>query len=324
MYKPAYTNTYCLIIGINSYTHVSPLEYARNDAEAVADTLCAAMSFPKENVEMLLDESATREAILSTFLRFSQTDISEDDRILVFFAGHGFTCTGRRGEVGYLVPVDGNPDKLETLLRWDDLTRNADLIRAKHLLFIMDACYGGLVLTRAPGPGSMRFLKDMLQRYARQVITAGKADEVVADAGGPLPGHSIFTGHFIRALEGAAATTDGIITANGVMAYVYERVSKDINSRQTPHFGFLDGDGDFIFHAPILAALTGAEETGKDVLIEIPQISLVASGSSETISTIALMKEYIADPRFRIKLERNDYYRASPSVVWDGRLAFSN
>ena len=75
------------------------------------------------------------------------------------------------------------------------------------MFFLMDACYGGLALSRRPfPPGSMRFLKNMLQRHSRQILTAGKADEVVADAGGPRAGHSIFTGHVLDVLEGGAAT----------------------------------------------------------------------------------------------------------------------
>lgn len=213
------------------------------------------------------------------------------------------THTGRRGEVGYLVPVDGKPDDLSTLVRWDDLTRNSDLILAKHILFIMDACYGGLALTRAPGPGSMRFLKDMLQRYARQVLTAGKADEVVSDSGGPIPNHSVFTGYFLQALEGAAATDDGILCANAVMAYIYEHVSKDQNSYQTPHFGFFDGDGDFIFSSPMLKSLGDEPEIDKDVLIQVPANLSVPSEPPEIIGPIEAVREYIPDPCYRIKLD---------------------
>ncbi len=102
-----------------------------------------------------------------------------------------------RGEIGFLVPYDGKIEDLSTLIRWDDFTRNAELIHAKHIFFIMDACYGGLAITRFLPAGSVRYLKDMLNRYTRQVLTAGKADEQVADGGGPIPGHSIFTGHFL-------------------------------------------------------------------------------------------------------------------------------
>src|SRR5438270_615909 len=101
---------------------------------------------------------------MSAFLRFTTEAASEDDRVFVFFAGHGCTRTGRRGEVGYLVPVDGIPDDVSSLVRWDDLTRNADWVPAKHASFVMDACYGGLAVTRAMAPGASRFLKDMLRR----------------------------------------------------------------------------------------------------------------------------------------------------------------
>lgn len=301
MYVPEYTGSWALIVGINSYRHVSPLGYARNDAEVVAKTIRERFRFPEENVFLLLDEAATRQAILESFLEFSGSRVSENDRIFVFFAGHGYTQRGRRGEVGYLVPVDGNPDNLASLIRWDDLTRNSDLIAAKHILFIMDACYGGLAVARSPGPGSMRFLKDMLQRYARQVITAGKADEVVADSGGPIPNHSVFTGHLLQALGGAAASPDGILSANTIMAYVYERVAKDPHSNQTPHFGFIDGDGDFIFDAPVLAELETEPEIDSDILIEVPPS--VSFPPQAALDPINLLKECIPDPRCRIKLD---------------------
>lgn len=135
--------------------------------------------------------------------------------MLFFFAGHGLTRTGHRGEVGFLVPADGAADELQSLVRWDDLTRIAELIPAKHALFVMDACYGGLAVTRSSG-GSQRFLKDMLSRFTRQVLTAGKADQTVADAGGPRAGHSVFTGHFLNALEGEAAN-EGQSNSPGVI-----------------------------------------------------------------------------------------------------------
>lgn len=318
MYMPKYYASRALIIGINEYQKVSPLGYARQDAEAVAEMLVSNCGFSQSEITLLLDEKATKENILSAFLDFTKDHIDVNDRILVFFAGHGHTLRGKRGEIGYLVPVDGSSDNPVDLIRWDEFTRNADLIPAKHMLFVMDACYGGLAITRTLGAGSMRFLKDMLQRYGRQVLTAGKADEVVSDAGGPIPGHSVFTGHFLQALDGAAATQDGILTANSIMGYVYERVAKDIQSRQTPHYGFIDGDGDFIFSAPILEALESVPETEADILVEQSLGVNEMPGTSGAISLPDLVKEYLSEPRFRIKLDdlvtteiRNILYKTS-------------
>lgn len=300
IFKPEYRNSWALIVGINDYTHVSPLGYACNDAEAVSRVLMKQFDFPQKNIKLLLNSEATKETILKEFLDFSNVT-ENDDRIFVFFAGHGNTIVGYRGDVGYLVPVDGKTDELSTLIRWDSLTIDADLISAKHILFIMDACYGGLAITRSLPPGSNRFLKDMLQRYSRQVLTAGKADETVSDAGGPRPGHSVFTGHLIEALEGAAATSDGILTANGIMSYVYQKVAKDIHSQQTPHYGFLGGDGDFIFQAPQLKNLTKDLEADKDILVEVPHVMIEAISQDENIAKVT--KEYLSEQRSRIKLE---------------------
>ena len=303
-YTPHYSNSRALIIGINKYSTVSPLEYAVKDATAVGEILKSRFGFPEDSIRILINKDATRSKIMDSYMAFTNSDIENDDRILFFFAGHGHTQTGKRGEVGFLVPYDGDVNNLSSLIRWDDLTRNAELIFAKHILYVMDACYGGLAINRALPPGSMRFLKDMLQRYSRQVLTAGKANEVVSDSGGPIPDHSVFTGHFIQGLEGKAATKDGIITANGVMSYVYEKVAKDPHSQQTPHYGYLDGDGDFIFNAstPILSKLTDEDAINKDILISVPS-SLSESSSVEKINLIETTKEYLSDRKYKIKLD---------------------
>jgi len=247
-YEPRYHESWALVIGINAYRHTSPLEIARADAEAIRDILIRNFKFPKKNVCTLLDGKATRARIMEKFLSYEA--LGPDDRLLVFFAGHGHTVKGARGSIGYLVPVDGKEKNKSSLIRWDDLTRNADIIPAKHVLFIMDACYSGLAIQRSATPGERRFVTDMMQRSSRQVIAAGKADELVADGGGPTGNNSIFTGYLIQGLAGDAADEEGVITASNLMSYAYRKVATDSRSNQTPHFGHIDGDGDFILRTP--------------------------------------------------------------------------
>jgi hypothetical protein len=299
LYRPTYNQRKALIIGINKYQKASPLCHATNDADAMAEILKTKFNFPIENIILLKDDVATKDNIIQRFNDFTQSNTDPDDKLLIFFAGHGHTITGNRGEVGFLVPVDGTSAKTSTLIRWGELTNTAELIKAKHILFIMDACYSGLAITRAPAVGSRRFLKDMCQRYSRQVITAGKADESVADAGGPLKGHSIFTGHLLQGLNGEAASKGGIITANGTMAYVYEKVGNDPHSHQTPHYGYVEGDGDFIFTDDALNEIKNSPEHNNDVLIEIP--STINSDASD-IALPTTIKELISQPPKRIEL----------------------
>jgi hypothetical protein len=299
--KPWYANSRALIIGIDKYQDVSPLSYAVSDAEAVRDSLIKDLGFSDANIVCLLDANATRQNIQKSFLGFNSEAVQLDDRIFVFFAGHGHTVTGFRGEIGYLVPYDAKVGDLSTFIRWDELTGNSELIRAKHMLFIMDACYGGLALTRNLHPGSVRFLKDMTLRYSRQVLTAGKADEVVADSGGPLPDHSVFTGHLLEGLRGAAANAQGILTASGLMAYVYAKVANDKNSNQTPHYGYFDGDGDFILSAPQLLSKAIDEKEDNDQSYVVPYIEEEPTRDSIP-NKVAKIKRLLSDESLTIEL----------------------
>ncbi len=300
-YQSKYTNSRALVIGIDKYKNAPPLSYAVSDAEEISSIIVKEFNFAKENVSCLFNKDATKEKIVKTYMTYTSEEIVEDERILIFFAGHGFTSTGKRGEVGFLVPYDADINDLASLVRWDDFTRNSELVSAKHMLFIMDACYGGLAITRSLKPGSARFVKDMLLRYSRQVLTAGKADEFVSDSGGPIPNHSVFTGHLIEALKGNAATKQGIITANAVMAYVYEKVANDGSAHQTPHYGFLDGDGDFLFKFPNLDKLSKENEKDIDELVIVPTPKEV--GKKDDIrNKIEVVKKLLSDDATTIQL----------------------
>jgi uncharacterized caspase-like protein len=184
--------------------------------------------------------------------------MKKNDRLFVFFAGHGATrqlSSGR--DLGYIIPADSDPNKLATdAVPMTELQNIAESLTAKHVLFVMDACYSGLGLTR--GAGSGNFLRDNAKRLGRQMLTAGGADQLVAD-GGPN-GHSVFTWTLLQALGGKADLNgDGLITATELAAYVAPAVASV--SRQTPAFGSLPGSegGDFVFALPAEAEFLSAQ-----------------------------------------------------------------
>jgi hypothetical protein len=305
-YQPLYDSSWALVIGINDYEHAVPLSNARKDAEDVALAL-QEIGFAQNCIELITDRDASRARIVSQFLRYVELAASPDDRVIVFFAGHGVTMPGYRGEVGYLVPADGDPIGLASLIRWDELTRNADLIAAKHILFILDACFSGLACKRVIQPGVNRFVSDMLQRRARQVIAAGKADEVVADQGGPGGQNSIFTAHLLRGLRGAAATSGGVITASTLMNYVYQKVAEDPLAEQTPHGGHIDGDGDLVL-------VSGGEASSS-----IGQADAIVE-TAPPIPETPLVPEHVAPPATFV--EATGY--AAPASPQFGRNQFSD
>jgi len=249
-----YRDSWAVIIGINAYKTWPKLSYAVNDARAVRDTLVRKYGFAADHITTLLDGEATREAILAA-LGDSLADskkVARDDRVLVFFAGHGVTRKLPSGKSqGYIVPVDAALHNYQSQsISMTNFQDASDAIPAKHLFFVMDACYSGLALTRAGGgarSGDRRqYLMEITRRSAREVLTAGGGDEQVADNG--PNGHSIFTWTLLQGLEGRAdLDNDGAITATELAAYVAPGVSS--LSRQTPAFGHMAGSegGEFVF-----------------------------------------------------------------------------
>lgn len=250
-----YRDSHALIIGIDQYAHWPRLAHARRDAQALQALLVQRLGFAADKVTTLLDEQATRANILRA-LQDKLADpkrVKRDDRVLVFFAGHGGTrqlASGR--EVGYLMPVDASTGDYATdAISMPQLQELAESLTAKHALFIIDACYSGLGLTRG-GAGdatSQRFLADNARRIGRQMMTAGGADQQVADDG--PGGHSVFTWTLLQALGGKADLNgDGYITGTELAAYVGPAVAGI--SRQTPAFGSLPGSagGEFVFAVP--------------------------------------------------------------------------
>jgi len=246
-----YRDSWAAIIGIDDYVNWQKLRYAAHDAQGVKDLLIQKYNFAPDHIFTLLNGEATRQNILSLLgdKLANPNMVQREDRVLVFYAGHGATrklASGR--ELGYIIPVDADLTNYEgsaiSMTNFQDIS---EAIPAKHLLFIMDSCYSGLALTRGGGAlPTQNYLAEISRREAREMFTAGGADQQVADNG--PNGHSVFTWTLLQGLDGRADLNgDGVITASELANYVAPAVSA--LSRQTPAFGNLPGTegGDFIF-----------------------------------------------------------------------------
>ena len=274
-----YSSCKALIVGVGRYADPQyDLSYARSDAEAMAELLGNEFGF--DQVWTLYDADATRQNLI----RFFEQDLQrtdEDDGLLIFFAGHGITVISAIGDDrGFLVPHDGDPKEPYANL---SLTTIRDdympMIPAKHVLLIVDACYGGLALRDVVTVERPKTIDDAVlaeltrrDRKVRQVLAAGSKDQKVLDGG--LFGHSVFTGRLIEALREA----NPYITADHVGVHVRDRVARDAQDRkhrQTPQFGYLcGGEGTFVFDRSACEGFAGRQRNG--VFISSHSYELVA------------------------------------------------
>jgi hypothetical protein len=174
-----------LIIGIDGYKQWPRLRFAEQDATELRDILISGYDFDPERVVTLEGAGATRVRILQELRNLLERS-SDDDNVLIFFAGHGQLDT--LTETGFWIPVDGGLFDEPTWIPFDRVTGllKAPGVKAKTILVITDSCYGG-ALTRAgptPGhvdpeePGYVDALRRLASKRSRQVIASGGFEEV--------------------------------------------------------------------------------------------------------------------------------------------------
>jgi hypothetical protein len=244
-----YANSWAVVIGINDYRSRA-LRYAVPDAAAVAEALLN-LGFPSSSVFSLHNAVATRQNIQDLLSVEMARKAGTEDRLLVFYAGHGRTVTPHSGpQLGYLVPIDADEDRItSTGISMNEIRTWSSLIPAKHILFVMDCCYSGLAATRAGGlsPTHPDYFAKIISQRVRQIITAGEADQQVIEDSG----QGLFTRVFIQALRGDADILGrGYVTGSDLGQYLTPRVYDASQGRQKPIFRYLEGNGDFVFTLP--------------------------------------------------------------------------
>jgi len=246
-----YKNSYALVIGNGAYpvkNSWNPLPGAVNDVREVADVL-ERHGF---NVTLKIDVTkAEFNKAFSDFIYKSGKD--KDNRLLFYYAGHGYTTKSATGEdLGYLVMLDTpHPENAaEFDLYSVDMVKfvsDSKKIRAKHVLFMFDSCFSGTVLNlrnRVTPP----HITDRIKNPVRQFITAGRADE-------PVPDRSEFKKAFLNLLEGRVEepTPDGYLTGVELGDYLYRTVPKFSQGQHPQHGKIHDqqlNTGDFVFVLP--------------------------------------------------------------------------
>ena len=246
-----YSNQWALIIGVNQYPDFTPLKYAVEDAKSMKTTLMTQYGFPEENIELLTDQSATKEGIQNAFYDLVEKT-KPDDAVVIFFAGHGTTRQnpGSNEDLGYLIPIDGKEDNLtRSTLSMKTINTFSNEIPAKSVLFLVDACYGGLAAAgQYRSDRNLDIVKGLTKDRSRLIITAGKKNEEVVE--NEKWGHSAFTSVLLEGLQGRQADTDndGIILANQLYSFIQSNVLKLTEGGQTPQFNQLTTDeGEFAF-----------------------------------------------------------------------------
>ena len=241
-------NYHALVIGISEYNagnadHWDNLPNARGDADTIGNILEEAYGF---EVTKLLDKNATKQAIIQNLDRLGR--ISDQDAVLVYFAGHGYYEDHLKE--GYWIPTDADRPEGRKIPR-DGWVWNSTINKiigasvARHVLIIADSCYGGSLLRGGPElPEDRQFewYRQAINTPSRYLITSGD-NEPVLDGGA---GHSVFAQQIIHYLK---YSQKGIFSASELGLAIRDRVSEVTGQMPRTERLSLPGDagGEFVF-----------------------------------------------------------------------------
>ena len=225
-----------VIVGINDYDEISPLKYAKSDAERMRDFFMQDLGVSHDDLYFFTDDSPRNAqgrktqptyGTLKSFLgdRFANSFLSAGDTLWFYFSGHGMPCEGR----DYLLPSDGNPRSIPDLaIPIGYVTERLRQSGADNVVMLIDACRSdgaknaGMGIGEEKQQGVITFFSCSPSQVSYEI------DEI---------GQGAFTNVLLEALriqgEGNCATVERF--ANYLKARVPQLTKRFKNYAQTPY-----------------------------------------------------------------------------------------
>lgn len=242
---------YALVIGITGYPNFPAnerLRFASADAVGIKEFLRTpeAGLFDEDNIRLLVDQNATRDAIYRE-IKWLSDRVNRDDVFYLFFAGHGVVDggTGR----AYFMPYDSSPEyPAGNGLRADVFVEDLrEAINTRRAIFFVDACYAASASTPGARRNSESVSEELRELWEKEF--SGKQELYMAffSAASNQASfedadlkHGLFTWYLLEGLRGKAdrngdrTVTAGELRRRFLVDAVEERAQSRFKREQTP------------------------------------------------------------------------------------------
>lgn len=171
-----------LAIAIDQYQNgkINALSNCVSDARRVVEIL--KYKFGYDNVIELYDEMASETKVIQAFRDLMSGHIvSQDDNLIVYYAGHGFfdPRLERGGWILHDTKVITEPERYYTnYFDFDSLLKTVGAIKNLHTFIIADSCYSGSIY----GEKTRRIMGDKEYIKTRWALTSGRNEPVLDGA----------------------------------------------------------------------------------------------------------------------------------------------
>jgi tetratricopeptide (TPR) repeat protein len=228
--------SYALVVGIGNYQNLAAaqqLQFPERDAEAIYSILISTEggNFRAENVHKVVGAKATLARLRHELEEWLPSVTKDDDRVLIYFAGHGFVYGGK----AYLAPYDIDLKNIAaTGYAMDALGRDMGVkIKGKWKVLLTDSCHSGAINPDA----DIQLINGTLGNLNKSLfsLTASRDRERSFESKDWGGGHGIFTYYVVKGLEGTADESgDGVVTADELAEYVRRNVREVTGGQQNP------------------------------------------------------------------------------------------
>jgi len=88
-----FENSYAVLIGIGKFqsNEIRPLNTTQNDVNKIEEVLTTHCGYEANNITKIIDENATLRDIRRFFEGDFSNQVGDNDRVTVFYSGHGTT-----------------------------------------------------------------------------------------------------------------------------------------------------------------------------------------------------------------------------------------
>lgn len=189
-----------VVIGVEFYQKLPPVEFSSNDARLVRDYLLK-LGFDERNIRFITNEDATEAAIRVSVDKWLLNNSISTSRVFFYYSGHG-SPEPTSGDA-YLVPYDGDPNYLaDTSYPIQKLYTQLGSMPAQEVIVVIDACFSGIgnrsVLAKGVRAITMR-PKELAPPSHMTVLSATREKEIATSF--PEKQHGLFTYYFLQALH---------------------------------------------------------------------------------------------------------------------------
>ena len=233
----SYNQTYAIVVGISDYQDPSipDLKYADKDAEAFANFLRskAGGGLDKDHLKVLVNKEATV-AQFAMSLDWLIEVVKENDRVILYFSGHGDVEKKTIAQPGYLLCWDA-PSKVYlaggalALPMFQDIITTLSSQNKAKVIVITDACRSGKLAGSSVG-GSQITGVNLARQFANETkILSCQPNEYSIEGEQWGGGRGAFSFNLVNALYGMAdQNNDHFVTLQEIGRYLEDHVSAEV------------------------------------------------------------------------------------------------